>query len=142
VGQARLPARKIREVLRLKAEGLSDRQMAAAISSARCTLQECARRARDAGLVWPLPTDEAASLGTSSMSASDFPGKLLHESLSTREFQIFCKLAAGISVSAISQEFELERENRQHESQSDTPKLGFSSNADVTAYAMRHGLIQ
>ena len=49
MGQERLPVRKIREVLRLKAEGFSDRQIAAAIGSARSTVQECARRARDAG---------------------------------------------------------------------------------------------
>ncbi len=53
MGQARLPVRKIREVLRLKAEGFSDRQIAASIGSARSTVQECIRRARDAGLVWP-----------------------------------------------------------------------------------------
>jgi hypothetical protein len=54
--------RKIREVLRLKAEGFSDRQIAAAIGSARSTVQECVRRAREAGLIWPLPPtmDEAA----------------------------------------------------------------------------------
>lgn len=46
--------RKIREVLRLKAAGLSDRRIAAAIGSARSTVQECLRRSRDAGLVWPL----------------------------------------------------------------------------------------
>jgi transposase len=62
VGQARLPVRKIREVLRLKAEGFSDRQIGLAIGSARSTVQECIRRARAAGLVWPLPAerDEAA----------------------------------------------------------------------------------
>ena len=62
MGQERLPVRKIREVLRLKAEGFSDRQIAAAIGSARSTVQECARRARDAGVTWPLPPamDEAA----------------------------------------------------------------------------------
>lgn len=62
VGQERLPVRKIREVLRLKAEGFSDRQIAAAIGSARSTVQECVRRARDAGVTWPLPPlmDEAA----------------------------------------------------------------------------------
>jgi IS30 family transposase len=54
VGQERLPVRKIREVLRLKAEGFSDRQIAAAIGSARSTVQECVRRARDAGIAWPL----------------------------------------------------------------------------------------
>ena len=44
--------RKIREVLRLKAEGFSDRQIAAAIGSARSTVHECIRRARDAGVTW------------------------------------------------------------------------------------------
>ena len=54
--------RKIREVLRLKADGFSDRQIAAAIGSARSTVQECVRRAREAGVSWPLPPsmDEAA----------------------------------------------------------------------------------
>jgi len=54
VGQQRLPVRKIREVLRLKAAGFSDRKIAAAIGSARSTVQECVRRAHEAGLVWPL----------------------------------------------------------------------------------------
>ncbi len=54
MGQERLPVRKIREVLRLKAEGFSDRQIAAAIGSARSTVQECVRRAREAGVTWPL----------------------------------------------------------------------------------------
>lgn len=54
MAQARLPVRKISEVLRLKAAGLSDRKIAAAIGSARSTVQECLRRAREAGLVWPL----------------------------------------------------------------------------------------
>jgi transposase len=54
VAQLRLPVRKIREVLRLKAERLSDRQIAAAIGSARSTVQECIRRCHAAGLAWPL----------------------------------------------------------------------------------------
>jgi len=55
--------RKIREVLRLKFEaGLSDGQIATAIGSARSTVQECVRRAKEAGIVWPLPAtlDEEA----------------------------------------------------------------------------------
>ena len=63
MGQARLPVRKIREVLRLKAEGFSDRQVAVAIGSARSTVQECVKRAREAGLAWPLaPELEEAAL--------------------------------------------------------------------------------
>ena len=54
MAQIRLPVRKIREVLRLKAAGVSDRQIAAAIGSARSTVQECVRRAREAGIGWPL----------------------------------------------------------------------------------------
>jgi transposase len=47
--------RKIREVLRLKHEvGLGDRRIAQAIGSARSTVQECLRRAHEAGLAWPL----------------------------------------------------------------------------------------
>jgi transposase len=53
--------RKIREVLRLKHElGLSDRKIAQSIGSARSTVQECLRRAHEAGLAWPLPLDEEA----------------------------------------------------------------------------------
>lgn len=54
MAQARLPVRKIREVLRLKAAGHGDRRIAAAVGSSRSTVQECLRRAREAGLVWPL----------------------------------------------------------------------------------------
>jgi IS30 family transposase len=36
--------RRIREVLRLRADDFSDRQIAAAMGSARSTVQECLRR--------------------------------------------------------------------------------------------------
>jgi transposase len=54
--------RKIREILRLKYEaGLSERQIAQSAGVARSTVQECLRRARQAGVGWPLPEgwDEA-----------------------------------------------------------------------------------
>lgn len=58
MAQARLSVRKIREVLRLKAEArLSDREIAAAIGSARSTVQECLRRAKEARVTWPLPAE-------------------------------------------------------------------------------------
>jgi transposase len=45
-------------VLRLKAEArLSDREIAGVIGSARSTVQECLRRARAAGIGWPLPAE-------------------------------------------------------------------------------------
>ena len=58
MAQARLSVRKIREVLRLKAEARwSDRQIAAATGTARSTVQECLRRAKAAGVSWPLPPE-------------------------------------------------------------------------------------
>lgn len=55
MAQPRLSVRKIREVLRLRFEaGLSERQIAASLSVARSTVQECLRRVREAGLSWPL----------------------------------------------------------------------------------------
>ena len=47
--------RQIREVLRLEAEGLSDRAIAESLRLPRTTVRRYRRRAREAGLVWPLP---------------------------------------------------------------------------------------
>jgi len=58
----RLSMRKVKEVLRLKWEcGLSNRQIAKSCSIGRATVAEYLRRAKEAGLCWPLPSglDEA-----------------------------------------------------------------------------------
>ena len=58
----RLPMRKIRDVLRLSAAGMSKRKIAASLGMSATAAWECIRRARRAGLAWPLPeelTDEA-----------------------------------------------------------------------------------
>lgn len=63
MAQKRLSTRRIRAVLRLKAESpLTDQQIADSVRCARSTVQECLRRARQAGLAWPLPAefDDAA----------------------------------------------------------------------------------
>ncbi len=49
--------RKIQEVLRLHGAGLSARQIARCVSSARSTVAQCLQRAEAAGLAWPLPAD-------------------------------------------------------------------------------------
>lgn len=46
---------KIREVLRLRNDGFKQRQIAASVNSSRSTVQECLKRAQDAGIGWPLP---------------------------------------------------------------------------------------
>jgi hypothetical protein len=54
--------RKIRDVLRLSAAGMSKRKIAASLGVSATAAGECIRRARRAGLAWPLPdglSDEA-----------------------------------------------------------------------------------
>ena len=53
----RLPMRKIRDVLRLSAAGMSKRQIAASLGVSATAAGECIRRARRAGLAWPLPDE-------------------------------------------------------------------------------------
>ena len=59
--QARLPMRKILEILRLKFEqGLSGRAIALAVCAALSKVEECLRRFAASGLGWPVTLDETA----------------------------------------------------------------------------------
>jgi transposase len=51
----RLPMRKIIDVLRLHAEGLSKRKIAESLTIGATSAGDCVRRAKRAGLSWPLP---------------------------------------------------------------------------------------
>src|SRR4029450_1041591 len=51
----RLPMRKIRDVLRLSAAGMSKRKIAASLGVSATAAGECIRRARRAGLCGPAP---------------------------------------------------------------------------------------
>ena len=64
-----------------------------------------------------------------------------HARLSRREFQIFCKLAAGASVSAIGNELCLSAKTVSTYRTRVMEKMGFKTNADITAYAIRNQLI-
>jgi two-component system, NarL family, invasion response regulator UvrY len=75
----------------------------------------------------------------SSERAKDVP---LHAQLSEREFQIFCKIAGGATVSAIAAELSLSVKTVSTYRTRVLEKMQFSSNADLTAYALRNGLIQ
>jgi hypothetical protein len=54
---ARLPMRKLRELLRLKAAGLSSRQIGASLGIGGTTVVDYLARARRAGIAWPLPDE-------------------------------------------------------------------------------------
>jgi transposase len=69
----RVSMRKIREVLRLKwALGIDERQIAQSCRISRSTIWEYIRRAKEAGLSWPLPAD----LDDAALEAMLFQGNL------------------------------------------------------------------
>jgi DNA-binding NarL/FixJ family response regulator len=65
----------------------------------------------------------------------------LHGELSQREFQIFCKLAAGAAVSKIADELNLSVKTVSTYRSRVLEKMGMKSNADLTYYAIKNGLI-
>jgi two-component system invasion response regulator UvrY len=65
----------------------------------------------------------------------------LHAELSQREFQIFCKLAGGQAVSQIADELHLSVKTVSTYRTRVLEKMGMKSNADLTYYAVKNGLI-
>ena len=65
-----------------------------------------------------------------------------HEHLSDREFQVFCKLAGGRPISEIAKELFLSSKTVSTYRGRILKKMDANSNADLTYYAVKHGLIQ
>lgn len=65
----------------------------------------------------------------------------LHEDLSQREFQVLCRLARGESVTAIAEVLNLSAKTVSTYRSRILNKMGFHNNADITSYALKHGLI-
>jgi len=61
---------------------------------------------------------------------------------SNKNFQIFCKLAAGRGVSDIANELSLSVKTVSTYRSRILEKMSFTANADITSYALRNGLIQ
>jgi two-component system, NarL family, invasion response regulator UvrY len=70
------------------------------------------------------------------------PGSQQHERLSAREFQVLSKLASGRAVSEIAEELQLSVKTVSTYRSRVLEKMGLKTNADLTSYALRHGLIQ
>ncbi|HTS84462.1 MAG TPA: response regulator transcription factor [Usitatibacter sp.] len=64
-----------------------------------------------------------------------------HTQLSEREFQIFCRLAAGQSVSSISKELFISVKTVSTYRSRILEKMNFKTNADITYYAVKNQLI-
>jgi DNA-binding NarL/FixJ family response regulator len=66
----------------------------------------------------------------------------LHANLSQREFQIFCKLAEGVSVSDIAETLFLSVKTVSTYRARVLEKMNMKSNADMTYYAIKNDLIR
>ena len=82
---------------------------------------------------------EVAELLAETPDASTTP---LLGTLSQREFQIFCKLSAGQSVSEVAAELFLSVKTISTYRTRVLEKMGMHSNADLTYYAIKNGIIQ
>jgi two-component system, NarL family, invasion response regulator UvrY len=85
----------------------------------------------------------SAALAEMLVNALDQPtDQPLHAVLSQREFQILCKLAVGRSVSEIAQELCISVKTVSTYRARVLEKMRFTTNADLTTYALKNGLVQ
>jgi two-component system, NarL family, invasion response regulator UvrY len=85
----------------------------------------------------------SAALAEMLVNALDEPtDRPLHAVLSQREFQILCKLAVGRSVSEIAHELCISVKTVSTYRARVLEKMKFSTNADLTTYALKNGLVQ
>jgi DNA-binding NarL/FixJ family response regulator len=68
--------------------------------------------------------------------------KLAHESLSNREHQVLCLIASGKRVSDIASELSLSVKTVSTYRSRILEKLSLRHNAEITRYAMQHGLVE
>ena len=68
--------------------------------------------------------------------------KPLHEELSEREFQVFIKLASGRSATEIADELFISVKTVSTYRSRILEKMGFKTNADMTYYAIKNGLVE
>ena len=69
-------------------------------------------------------------------------GILLHETLSDREFQIFFMMASGLKKSEIAQKVALSKHTIGNHRSNIMHKMNFSTNSELTRYAIQHGIIK
>ncbi|MGZ8402873.1 MAG: IS21 family transposase [Rhodoplanes sp.] len=102
----RLPMRKIRDVLRLTAAGMSSRKIAASLVVGATTVVDCLQRARAAGVNWPLLDD----LSDEALEARLFPASTALAKITARRPQphwptIHCELRRpGVTLQLVWEE--------------------------------------
>ena len=107
MAQERLPMRKVREVLRLKAAGLGKRKIAASLGISATAAGACLRRAREAGIAWAQAEEMTAEV----LEARLYPASMALVQLAARRPQpnfaaIHRELKrAGVTLELLWQEY-------------------------------------
>lgn len=70
------------------------------------------------------------------------PDRLPHETLSDREFEVLCKIASGRTVSQIAGDLVLSVTTISTYRARVLEKMGMKTNAELTHYAIRNGLVE
>jgi len=70
------------------------------------------------------------------------PGKVPHESLSNREFEVLCSIASGQTVTEIAEKLSLSNKTISTYRRRILDKMDMRTNAELTHYAIRNGLVE
>lgn len=84
----------------------------------------------------------STSLGEQLLDLNAAGDQPLHCRLSPREFHVFCKIAAGRSVSLLAADLCISVKTVSTYRTRILEKMGLTSNADITLYALRNAIIQ
>ena len=69
-------------------------------------------------------------------------GKVPHESLSNREFEVLCSIASGKTVNEIADQLSLSNKTISTYRRRILDKMDMKTNAELTHYAIRNGLVE
>jgi len=75
------------------------------------------------------------------MEIGEKTGRLLHESLSDREYQVMCMIASGKTVKEIAETLSLSVKTISTYRARILEKMHLKNNAQLTYYAIKHGLV-
>jgi DNA-binding NarL/FixJ family response regulator len=70
------------------------------------------------------------------------PGKVPHENLSNREFEVLCSIASGKTVTEIAEKLSLSNKTISTYRRRILDKMDMRTNAELTHYAIRNGLVE
>src|SRR6185503_2262447 len=70
------------------------------------------------------------------------PGKVPHEGLSNREFEVLCSIASGQTVTEIAAKLSLSNKTISTYRRRILDKMDMRTNAELTHYAIRNGLVE